>query len=456
MPETSSPAAEGVHVLRKKGGRAAALLAVLAILSACSRATATDDRDVVAAGEHPFDLLAEATLTQEIALGGRDDPFRFETRGFPRFAFLADGGFVADVHEAAGASGVAHIDADGRILSWVATAAQNQSFLSRPRPDVQRGWANFGVVGDTVWFVARDRTSLILHTLDGEELGRRELPLDMREELELRAIAVHAEAGILAGGRGYVDSRPAHTPAARAMLGDVRLLVEGAGGVGVDTVFHSDDVRVGIGGTAFEPFGHPPVHDVSLTGERIVVADWDADRPGNLELRLLDLQSGTERRLSVALPFLELPDSVRTRVREAGVDALDRTISMAERVGETNTPFGPLEPGPQFLERMVRFPEYMPAVRRVLAGLDGTVWLQRSEIVPLYLAQSGRPQDGARGWVALDPQGVPLFRVTLPEGHVLRAARRDMIWTYDWTASQTGLNRWSLMPGSLEPGCEGG
>jgi hypothetical protein len=216
-------------------------------------------------------------------------------------------------------------------------------------------------------------------------------------------------------------------------------------------------VRVGIGGMAFEPFGHPPVHDVSLTGERIVAVDWDADRPGDLELRLLDLQSGTERSLSVALPYLELPDSVRTRVLEVGLDALDRTISFLERNGgETNTPFGPMERGPEFLQKMVRFPEYMPAVRRVLAGLDGTVWLQRSEIAPLYLSQSGRPQDGARGWVALDPEGVPLFRVTLPEGHILRAARRDTIWTFDWSTSRTGLNRWSLTPGSPEPGREGG
>jgi hypothetical protein len=432
--------------------RAATRLPVLVavILSACADETLSQVGEVVAAGEHPFDLLPEAALVREHAVGGRDGPFRFERRGFPRFAILSDGSFIADVLTAEGAAGVAHIDAEGEILSWVATSEQTRAFVP-PGRQLQRGWSNFGVVGDTVWFVFAERRSIILHTLDGEEVARRDAPLGLREALQAGAVSPRAEVGLLVGGRAFLDSRPMHPPRARNWVDEVYLLTEGPGGVGVDTVFRSDQVRVGIGGVYFEPFGHPPLHDVAPTGNRIVVADWDADRPGDLDLRVLDLVSGEERRSTVPLPFLELPDSIRDRVLEAGVSGLDRVVSMQERNPGVPRPFE-LERGPEFLQSVVRFPEYMPAARRILAGQDDTVWLLRSEIAPLYLAESGLPDQGARTWIALDQDGRPLFRVTLPEGHVMRAASREAVWTYDWRTG-TGFNRWAL---SIPDHAEGG
>jgi hypothetical protein len=96
----------------------------------------------------------------------------------------------------------------------------------------------------------------------------------------------------------------------------------------------------------------------------------------------------------------------------------DRVRAVRERVIQSGIPeaVAPSVPSANEVRATAYLPDYFPPIRGVRLGLDGTVWLQRTEAV-------------APGpWVALDREGTPLFQVRLPEGVRLSQASRESLW----------------------------
>lgn len=413
-------------------------------LTACAPTDKAPDREVVEPGAHPFDLLPEAQL-QELGSLGRDGlPF---TVGSNRtLARVSDTSFVALVREpGAEASGIAHATLSGTILSWAASPAELEGWSRGGRP-------RFGLSGDSVWIFTSDGSDyvLIVKSLDGDELGRRVAPADVSPAV--RQGANELVSGLLAGGSGFVDTSPALPPLPRRVFPLPAVLIESAAGSVGDTVFRGGETRpgpaggfftrAGLLGVPYEPFGHPPLHHLASTGDRLVVVNWDQDDPGDLEIRVWSFPSGEMRHVRVPLPRLRMTEDHRARALEEGVRLLDEMERRRERTSPTLPPW---RSGPEALQDYVHFPPFIPSVRAVHSGEDGTIWLLRDELSPLYLG--GEPQErGMITWVALNPEGEPVFRVSIPERSRLVMASRSEIWTVSMEDGR--LIQWGLgVPG---------
>jgi hypothetical protein len=403
------------------------------LLATCLPACAPTDQapevevEVVEPGAHPFDLLPEAHLEELGSLGREGLPFRVGWAW--TVAPITDTSFVALVREpGAEASGIAHVTLGGRILSWVAGPEELATWVRGRVP-------NFGVAEDTVWIFSVDPPNhlLILRSLHGEDLGRRMAPADVRSVFQQGA--TEFVAGLVAGGSSFVNTSPSLPPLPRSVFPLPAVLVEPARGTPADTLFRGGDThpglaggfftRAGLFGVSFEPFGHPPLHHLAPTGDRLVVVNWDEDDPAELEIRVWSFPSGQTRVMHVPLPRLRMTEDHRSRALEEGVRLLDEMESRRQRRSPT---LPPLRTGVEALQDYVLFPPFMPSVRAVHSGEDGTIWLLRDEPAPLYLGGEFQ-ESGTVTWIALDSDGVPLFRVSLPEQSRLVMASRSEIWT---------------------------
>jgi hypothetical protein len=416
-----------VHRLREQTRWTWFPLLLATSLTACAPTDRTPWVEVVEPGAHPFDRLPEAQLEELGSLGRDGLPFTVGSTG--ALAPVSDTSFVALVREpGAEASGIAHVTLGGEILAWVASSGEIETWTRRRLP-------NFGVSGDSVWIFASDGSNyvLILRSLDGDDFGRRLAPTDASSAFQQGA--VESVVGLVAGGSGFVDTSPSLPPLPRRVFPLSAVLVESAEGSPGDTLFRGAETRpgpaggfftrAGLFGVPFEPFGHPPLHHLASTGDRLVVVNWDEDDPGDLEIRVWSFPSGETRDMRVPLPRLRMTDDHRARALDAGVRLLDEMERRRERTSPTLPPW---RTGPEALQDYVHFPPFMPSVRAVHSGEDGTIWLLRDELLPLYLG--GEPQErGMITWVALNPEGVPLFRVSLPERSRLVMASRSEIWT---------------------------
>lgn len=128
-----------------------------------------------------------------------------------------------------------------------------------------------------------------------------------------------------------------------------------------------------------------------------------------------------------------LPDALRDSLVYAG---RDRVREARRRALEQNLfeEYAPSVPTADEVAEAAYLPARSPPIRDVLLGLDGTVWLQRAD----GLAEGP--------WLALGPDGTPLFRVTLPAGAHLREASGEALWAT--TTDELGIPyvvRWDVV-----------
>jgi hypothetical protein len=401
-------------------------LVAVAALSGCE--SPEPEPASVVRGEHPFDLLPEKVLGEPVV--EVDPEVDFGLLRIPRLARVSEDTFVAPIRAADGSMGMAHVGLDGQIRSWI--LKQEEFEYLAGRGNASR--FGLGLVADTVWFESASFYGVTFHlrSLEGDDLGEVSAPM---ESIQLVGQRLGAPAsGLLVDGRAWLDldghRRDLRAP--RHQVLDAGLLARSAldPDASIDTLAYSDDVRIGVGPVRFEPFGHPPLVDVTRTGDRLVMVAWDADRPVDLHVRTLDLSvRGRSVDTTLVLPPLEL-DSVEVE------SALQSAVGILVQA-----------PYPEFLPRRetvldsIRMPTYRPVARRVVAGEDGSVWLLRDDpTASIVHAAVYRP--GAQRWAVLDPGGAPAFQVVLPEGEYLVLARVDQAWTVGWTDGR--LRVWDL------------
>jgi hypothetical protein len=416
-------------------------------LTACAPTNQVPELEAVEPGAHPFDLVPEARLEELGSVGQDGVPFRVGWAW--AVAPVTDTSFVALIREAgAEASGIAHVTLGGRILSWAAEPAELREWGRGGRPD-------FGLSGDTVWIfgLVRPDYVLILRSLAGDDLGRRVAPVDVSPAI--RQGATELVSGLLTGGSGFVSTSRSLPPLPGRVFPLPAVLLESEAGVPGDTLFRGGETRPGPGGgsytragllgESYEPFGHPPLHHLASTGDRLVVVDWDENDPADLEIRVWSFPSAEPRVMKVPLPRLRMSEEYRSRALEAGVGLLDEMERRRERMSPTLPPW---RTGAEGLQDYVLFPPYMPSARAVHSGEDGTIWLLRDEPAPRNLGEDLH-ESGTITWVALDADGVPLLRVTLPERSRLVMATRSELWTI--SLGDGRLIRWGVeVPGAAD------
>lgn len=389
----------------------------------------------MAHGEHPLDLLPERDLTEPVAVV--DPELDFGLLLIPRLVRVSDDSFVAPIRLPDGSMGVAHAGLDGEIRSWV---LEEEDFLRLAGADAERGTSGraahlgLGLLGDTVWFESGSLYDVTLHrrSLEGEELGEEPGAMESLQLVRERRGA--PASGLLVDGRAWLDLH--HYPQTlwvpRQIVVDAGLLVRSAHDADspIDTLVYSDDVQVGVGPLRFEPFGHPPLLDVTRTGDRIVIVDWEADRPADLHVRTMNLsEGGRSVDTTLALPPLELDTDRVDEALQAGADAL---VQGAVR---------DLVPNRETILDSIRVPEYRPVARRVMAGEDGSVWLLRDDPAARIVHAASYTPESQR-WAVLHPAGEPAFQIVLPGDEYPVLARLDQLWTARWSDGR--LSVWSL------------
>lgn len=169
-----------------------------------------------------------------------------------------------------------------------------------------------------------------------------------------------------------------------------------------------------VGTWVFDPVPASPRVAQATNGLAVAVAQWSDTTPGVVDLRVHSAD-GTQRwRRSLRLTAPAIPRDVRDSLIAAGVTKARPQIASARARG--GGPGGSVE---SLVERGLTLPRHFAPIRRLVLGIDGTVWLEQ--------------MDGLRGgsWLVLDRSGTPRFQVRLPATFTIDDATIDSIWGTD-------------------------
>jgi hypothetical protein len=308
---------------------------------------------------------------------------------------------------------VAVFDAEGAFLHWIRGGRGNG-------PGEFTSPMAMGFVGDTLWIRNLSPPRISRFLSDGAHLGTDAV---LVERSQMTTAGVQGVSGYLGGGRAWMapDGFPMATgegppPRSALVLGDRSM-------TGRDTVLTWRSERGRIAGLGFEPVPEPPFYDRASDGSGIVVAEWSADAPGQLGLRMVAPDGSEAWRRDLAFVPVPFDRAERDALVQEARERVDR---LRESLLEQGLPPGALPDVPTTAqsEATLLLPDYLPPIRSVRWGAGGLVWLERSRGADL----AGGPQE----WVAFDPAsgaaGEALFQVTLPGGARFGHATRDALW----------------------------
>jgi hypothetical protein len=276
-----------------------------------------------------------------------------------------------------------------------------------------------GLAGDTLW-ATDDRTHRIhLFTLAGIPIGSRDFaawprPQDM--DLQAAYAYLNGNAAVLRLSRRDLGANydPGNGP---WML----VRVSAARGAGVDTLLRVDKPSrvwtVGRGGITVlaQPFDDALLWTLSPTGAEIIVVErpMASSVVAQVTVRRISTTSRREQRAAFELRVDPIPPSTVDTVIERRASAMNRAFRGT---------FPSLDAARAALRPGLFIPSYFPALQRVVAGSDGSVWLQRF----------ARDE-----WIVLDGNGRIARVVLLPIGSAanLLAATIDRAWVAETSAN---------------------
>ena len=363
-----------------------ALAGLLALLGSESRIAAQD--------------LPVARPVEEFRLGGpmAPEPFTYQRR--PGVVVSASGLILV---RRANAGLIDVLGADGRHIRSIGGLGEG--------PGEFRVAMRHGLVGDTLWVRDFPNPRISTFLLDGTFLETEGRPVDFGA----RFTAPTGVSGLLVGG---AFARPdAYVMETRDRV-QVPILIGNRDLTAVDTLVtqpNPDGMFLpDVGNWGFTPYPLPPLVSFAGDGSGILIADWTDDPEGPLELRLVDSSGASRWARTLRLERRAVSDRVRDSLVSRGMElaagpherarARDGSISRNLR---------------ELVEAGLPIPEFEPPVFRILLGVDGSVWLQRSD-----------GSDG-RQWLVLDPSGESEFEVTLPASVRVAQASREAIWATD-------------------------
>lgn len=379
-----------------------------------------------ASPDDPLGTVPEWQLEEVFRLGGLERPDEETFASEPRLA--VDGEELLYVlHRDRGE--IAVFDTAGMLVRWI-HGGRGEG------PGEFRFPARMGFVGDTLWVRNRTPPRISRFLRDGTHVGTERVQVDAGYRT---TAGVQGVSGYLADGRawmepdGFVMALGEDDPEAPFVLGDRQMEDR-------TTLFSWRGQRGRLAGTSFVPVPEPPFHAVAPDGSEILLVEWSEARPEELSIRLISPDGVDLGSWTLAVPPAPAPPRVLDSLVQEG---RDRVRDVRERVIQRGIPEAqaPSVPSVDEVRARAYLPDYFPPIRDVRLGLDGTVWLQRSQGLTL----------GA--WVALDREGTPLFQVRLPEGVRLRQASREALWgTVSDDLGVPYVIRWNLVAPDADSG----
>jgi hypothetical protein len=155
--------------------------------------------------------------------------------------------------------------------------------------------------------------------------------------------------------------------------------------------------------SVYVPFATPVLRDASATGERVVVVTTTVTSAtgGTYSVSVRDGRGNAI--LDRSYPFTSPPVSARQR---------DSAYAVIEQIASSR----PADVAAELLEKVrAQMPRVMPVFNRLLAGVDGTVWL-------------GSRQGANQRWLILTPSGDHAGVVLLPQAQALVEGTRSRLW----------------------------
>jgi len=363
-----------------------------------------------------IDDVPEYRLREVFRLGGADAPEHLSFRREPSFAVHRSGLLFA-LHSQQGR--VAVLDSLGGFVRWIGRRGSG--------PGEFQNAIRMGFVGDTLWVRNFPSPRVSSFLLDGSHVSTERTP---SYDFGYHLTAAAGVSGYLAGGKAWVEAEGFVMGEDRAI--DLPLLVGDRTLSTLDTLFTIPNPRGRLEGLAFAPFPVPPFHDIATDGSTIMLAEWSDTLPSELAVQLHTIATSERRTVTMRFDERTVPSAVRDSVITAGVEAIR---ALGERLRALGLPEGtfPTSISRAEVEDAVYLPRHFPPIRRILVGLDETIWVERTDGV----------QRGP--WVALDLNGTPLFQISLPESATLRQAARNAVWATDRDSLDVSyLVRWNI------------
>lgn len=349
---------------------------------------------------------------EELRIGSVDDPDH--AFGFIRMIEVDRRGGIYSTHSG-----------ESRVRRWTVEGAAD-GFVGREGegPGEFTDVRAIGLFGDSLWVMDSRANRISFFDLDATflgsltpevDLGTRDAPypLPARPEYPLR-------------GGGLYGRSPAFSQA--VAVGDltwtphVRMDAEGTV---TDTIYrqaHSPEHQLallaadGQGGTfGPQPFPDGPVTATDLARDRLLVLErgaWAGAGPAAFTVTALGMRGDTLWRLERVYDPVPLPAE---RVDSAIDDRAEALHGFMSRM-ESGLTVATVRD--RVAEAVYR-PAYLPAATGLVAGRDGSVWIQLAAL----------PEDPPGStWLLLDEDGEPTARIRTPPGLRVLAADREHVW----------------------------
>jgi hypothetical protein len=324
---------------------------------------------------------------EEFRLGGADAPAPFDFPAEPHVVVNATGTAFVRVST----DGAVHVlSADGEFLRTIGRKGNG--------PGEFQVAAEHGLLGDTLWVRNWPTPRIARFLVDGTHIGTE----STRFQLPRRFSAPVGITGYLQRGAAYLEVRE-NTLGVDERV-DLPVLVGDRSLTRYDTIGvvrnPSGMFLKNIGTFAYAPFPFSPLISFAADGSGIAMAEWSADAPGEVLIRSLGPDAAARWTRTFEWQAQRIPRGVRDSLIEAGEAMARGPADAARRAGEAipTSMRGLVEEG-------LYVPYYYPPVYRILAGVDCTVWVERSQGLRRGL------------WTGLDGKaGSTLFEVQMPAG----------------------------------------
>jgi hypothetical protein len=396
---------------------------LLAVLGAC----AGED-----AGGGTVEDLALASVEREVRIGALDDPDLAFT---PVSSILvAPDGTIWTLHRQEPI--LRRWSEDGEPLGAVGRRGEGPGEFGSP--------FSFGALGDSLWVHDMGLQRFTRFGWDGTLLGSLPAPIDLgtREGATVGEYPVRA-AGLLADGTVHAMTPGFSQDIAEGRLTRIAHVRQDADAVPLDTVAW---VPVGASSTlaliretggvfTAQPFGDAMIALATPDGTALLLLERTAaDSPGPAAFRVIrvamvptddgDAPGDTVRITEVPYQALPIPAGEVAREIDRVTDQL--WSFMGERLGVPRNQ----------MRRQVEAAAYLPATRppaaRIVAGFDGSTWIELLEAPPDPVEDPGGASGAAppppTRWLVLDPEGGLLRRVDVPPRVRVLAATVDRFW----------------------------
>ena len=279
--------------------------------------------------------------------------------------------------------------------------------VGAPGPLAAVGW-----LGDSLWISDPDPLEIRLFNPVGVPLpspAETTLTIDNDPDRVPGQVLLFSDHSLL------VERSPSGRSVAEGYFPQLLLLHVSKSGAGIDTL---RAIRMEHAAVAF----YDPATDITAIGSQPFndASRWAMESDGDA-LLVVDQEATTAAGRSAYRVSRLLPSGQAAFSRTYTCEAVSLSDSIADEAVNRVVAMVGFEESIQLAVRSrLYFPRNLPPVKTVIAGNDGSIWIQRET-----------PRRGVSRWDVLNQKGEMLGQVVVPGAGSVVAADRERLWTWD-------------------------